>query len=608
MFRTIFAIAVTCSISAFAGNPADGLRFMLDFRTSETNITSVSVGNALKASGSSASAVTVTGGSTATNKVHQVPVKCVTPMYPWQTNDVYALCFPQRTKYVENNGVSELRVNPVCLEFSGSAIKSERQTTYARFRWGGPIDDTTSTVAWMILNGYNWGATGTDGTVGVGWGVGIKYINNIGRISVMATQTSQDLKWDGCPVIEKDVWYDLFISFEPDQSDATKSKVTLSFVKPSTSSIVDGELVYAMPSMQTMVLGAANKLKRHTYSDGYSSLRLGAENTADSYQPTTYNGGSYAKGFRGEIAKLMTWNRLLSDEEKWQVMSGSWGSTFRLGFENGSADEFSSDTTSNNVWSPTDSWSVVRRSLTADNPSLTIRDVVPEQEIGIGKILHIKPVAANGAMPVEVFVNEQSIGIYDLSFSASRAICIPGEKWMNGEDGCVYIRIERKSPFELPLEIDSITLGGGWSMAGNMTREGYIRPLHYIGARDSLTIQRATTIQSSGSYPCVSFSSWIADDALSMIRHSLTVKVRGANTNNIPQAFWVNGHKFAEFESSADNVVLSADVPPNVLKAGENVFSISNCFPTAEGKVRWVRYSSYKIDVKRVYGLSIVVR
>ena len=607
MFRTIFAIAVTCYISAFAGNPADGLQFMLDFRSGESNITAQSVGNALKASGSSASAVTVKGGSTATNKVHQVPVKCVPPIYPWQTNDVYALCFPQRTKYVENNGVSELRVNPVCLEFSGSAIKSERQTTYVRFRWGGPIDDTTSTVAWMILNGYNWSATGTDGTVGVGWGVGIKYINNIGRISVMATQTSQDLKWDGCPVIEKDVWYDLFISFEPDQSDATKSKVTLSFVKPSTSSIVDGELVYAMPSMQTMVLGAANKLKRHTYSDGYSSLRLGAENTADSYQPTTYNGGSYAKGFRGEIAKLMTWNRLLSDEEKWQVMSGSWGSTFNLGLANGSADEFSDEADGESEWTPGDSWAGVRSALTEANPSLSIQYSIPQREVGIGKILHVKPVDASASLPVELHVNGESLGVYDLRFSASRAISIPGEKWRNAEDGKVHIEIERKSPFAAPLEIDAVTLGGGWRMDGDMTREGYVRSHHYIGSDDSRTVQRAATVQSAGSRPCVSFSSWVAEDALAMFRHTLSVKIKGGNAVDVPHAFWANGRKFAEFGSSLAGETLSAAVPPECLVAGENVFTVSNRFVSGAG-TKWTRYSEYVIEVKRVYGLSVVVR
>ena len=580
---------------------------MLDFRSGESNITAKSVGNALDFSGTSASVATLSGGETATNKVHQVPVKCVVPIYPWQTNDVYALCLPQRTKYVENNGVSELRVNPVALSFSDSAVKSERQTTYVRFRWGGPIDDTTSTVAWMILNGYNWSATGTDGTVGVGWGVGIKYINNIGRISVMATQTSQDLKWDGCPVIEKDVWYDLFISFEPDQSDSTKSKVTLSIVKPTTASNVDGELVYAMPSMKTLVLGASSNLKRHTYSSAYSSLRLGAESAANGYQSTTYNWGGYAKGFRGEIARLMTWDRILAEDEKWQVMSGCWGSTFNLGLANGNADEFSDEADGESEWTPGDSWAGVRKVLTEANPSLAIQYSIPQREVGIGKILHVKPVDASASLPVELHVNGESLGVYDLRFSASRAISIPGEKWQNAGDGTVRIEIARKAPFGAPLEIDAVTLGGGWRMDGNMTREGYVRFHHYIGSDDSLTVQRATTVQPVGSRPYVSFSSWIADDALAMFRHTLSVKVKGGNATDVPHAFWVNGRKFAEFGSSLAGETLSAAVPPEFLIPGENVFTVSNRFASATA-TKWARYSEYAIEVKRVYGLSVVLR
>ena len=607
MPKTILSGLLLCCVSAYAGNPADGLWFMLDFRTSETNITSVSVGNALKASGSSASAVTVKGGSTATNKVHQVPVKCVPPMYPWQTNDVYALCFPQRTKYVENNGVSELRVNPVCLEFSGSAIKSERQTTYVRFRWGGPIDDTTSTVAWMILNGYDYNAIGEDGTKGVGWGVGVKYLKNIGRLCVMVSPTSKDLNWDGCPTVEKNVWYDLFISLERDPGDTTKSKVTLSFVKPTASSIVDGEQVYAMPSMQTMVLGASNNLKVHTYSGSYPSLRLGAETADNGYQSTTVNWGGYAKGFRGEIARLMTWDRILAEDEKWQVMSGCWGSTFNLGLANGSADEFSDEADGESEWTPGDSWAGVRKVLTEANPSLAIQYSIPQREVGIGKILHVKPVDASASLPVELHVNGESLGVYDLRFSASRAISIPGEKWRNAEDGKVHIEIERKSPFAAPLEIDAVTLGGGWRMEGDMTREGYVRSRHYIGSDDSLTVQRATTVQPVGSRPYVSFSSWIADDALAMFRHTLSVKVKGGNATDVPHAFWVNGRKFAEFGSSLAGETLSAAVPPEFLIPGENVFTVSNRFASATA-TKWARYSEYAIEVKRVYGLSVVLR
>jgi hypothetical protein len=52
---------------------------------------------------------------------------------------------------------------------------------------------------------------------------------------------------------------------------------------------------------------------------------------------------------------------------------------------------------------------------------------------------------------------------------------------------------------------------------------------------------------------------------------------------------------------------LSAAVPPEYLVAGENVFAVSNRFASAT-ETKWARYSEYVIEVKRVYGLSVVVR
>ena len=283
------ALATCGLVPVMAGDPSDGLQFMLDFRSGESNITAKSVGNALCFSGASASVASLAGGATASNKVHQVPVKCVPPMYPWQTNDVYALSLPQHTRYEEVGGVSVMKVNPVAISFSGSAIKSERQTTYVRFRWGGPIDDTTTTVAWMILNGYNWNATGTDGTVGVGWGVGVSYRQNVdpcqGWLSFMVPPTSAILNWDIS--IERGVWYDMFVTIEPSPSDPTKAQVNISVLKKNGPENVGGEVVYAIPSVQT--LKQIGKFKKPTYSDSHSSLRLGAESHADTYQSTTYN-------------------------------------------------------------------------------------------------------------------------------------------------------------------------------------------------------------------------------------------------------------------------------------------------------------------------------
>lgn len=604
----VFGASILGVALAFAGNPADGLQFMLDFRTAETGITSTSVGNALNASGASVVTATLHGGASSETKVHQRLVECVTPIYPWQTNDVYALYLPQHTRYEEIAGKQEKRVNPVAISFPGMAVKSERQTTYVRFRWGGAADpDNNKATAWLIQNGYDYNAIGDTGIAGVGWSFGIKGNTKdtqpgAGHFVFMVSRATQICNWPTAIYIDEDVWYDMFIDVEPNQ---TGSKVVLSIVKPPTSLIVDNEEQYNVPTFNTMTF--ATQFPKVSYSDSekYSSLRIGAESPSTCYESVTQNDNGFLKGFKGDIARLMMWTRLLDEDEKWQVMSGSWGSTFRLGFENGSADEFSSGSTEN-IWTPTNSWASVGRSLTSENPSLTIRDIIPEREVGISKVLHIKPVATPGSLPVEVSINDESIGTYDLFYSAQRAICIPGEKWTNAENGYAEIKIERKAPFDATLELDAVTLGGGWHMDGAMTREGYIRPHHFIGTSDPRTVQRAVIVSKWGTYPCVSFSSWIAEDALAMVRYSLSVKIKGGD-DDVSQVFLANGRKFAEFADSPAGKILSAAIPPEFLKAGENVFAVSNSLPLTSS-VKWVRYSDYAIDVKRVYGLSVVVR
>ena len=80
-----------------------------------------------------------------------------------------------------------------------------------------------------------------------------------------------------------------------------------------------------------------------------------------------------------------------------------------LGVANGSSDEFSAADAADAVWTPTNSWSAVRRELTETKPTLTIKDVIPAQEVGMEKILAIKPLLSGGqSYPVEVeFMGKQ---------------------------------------------------------------------------------------------------------------------------------------------------------------------------------------------------------
>lgn len=610
--RSVIVLVICLGfLRCFAGNPFDGLKFMLGFRTSQTNITVNSVGDALRCSGTESVSASLSGGANETNKVQQVPVSCVTPMYPWQTNDVYALYVPQHSYYSESGGGTVCYVNPVALDFSGAAVQTTTQTAYIRFNWGGPIDTNSTYTGWMLLNGYNWSATGSDGTSGVGWGVGISFKKGsdpyLGRFCYMIPQQSGVINWDdNLNGIEPNKWYDLFVEISPSPTDAAKSRMVLTVVKEPDHLMVDGVLNWRTPTMRTIIPSAT--MKRLSFSDSYRKLRIGAETTSGSYQDVSYNWGGYAKGFRGKISRLMMWNRILDNEEKWQVMSGSYGSTWNLGVENGSADEFAYADATDAVWTPTNSWSVVHRELTEAKPTLTIKDVIPTQEIGMEKILAIKPLLSGGqSFPVAVAVNGVSLGVYDLAFKVNRAISIPSNMWKNGLDGTVTITLTRVAPYVGTLAFDSINLCGGWCLGGTMSREGYIRPQYYVGQSDPLTIQRATSVDLTYNLPYVSIINYVPEEAVPVFGYSLSVGVRGNNDDSQSHVFWVNGHPFASFDAAPVGATLTAKVPSSLLKPGENEFVISNSTPRT-ASIKWATYTHYRIDVKRLKGFVIIFR
>ena len=610
MFKHSCLTVLFCSVSAFAGDPADGLAFMLDFRTAETAISATSVGNAIKFSGGNAVTASPVGGSEAHDKVHQVSVKCVTPMYPWQTNEVYALKFPQLTRVAEVAGAEQKQIKPVGINFLNAAVKSERMTAYIRFKWGGPLDDVNRAAGWMFLNGYNWSAAASDGTAGTGWGIGVTpkadSVPAKGMFCLMVPNNTQNVHWDNNMLIDPDVWYDLFVDIDINPSDSMKSKISLNLVKPTAESTIGGENVFGKPSFKSI---SVTSMKKVAYSaDGHADLRLGTENYSAAYESQTYNNNAYLKCFRGEMSRVMMWSRILAADEKWRVMSGAWSRTLQLGIENSSADEFSAAASAENEWHASGSWSAAGRALGETNPSLTIIDEIPEAEAGIAKILFVKPVAEPGAVQkISVSVNGDCIGSYDLALPAGRAIAIPAGKWRNGDDRKVRVTISRIAPFAGALELDAVSVCGGWRMDGSMSREGCVHNVHYVGSRDSRTVQRSTSVQSGAVLPCVNISANIPEEALAMFRYSFSAKVSGGSANETPHAFYVNGRKFAEFPSAPANAVLSGAVSPHFLAAGENIFCVSNAAPVGSS-VHWTRFSDYEISVRRVFGLALTIR
>lgn len=590
----VAALAAAGALQLCAADPLEGLQFKLDLRAEQTAIGANTVGNALDVS--STYDGVLRGGRTAARKVQQEEVTFTDIMYPWRTCTERALVFPQFTKQDEKRGVKV--IDPCAIRFPNSAVKSDSQTFYTRFCWSGSATPELGAYTWLASNGYdkNWSKR-------IGWCVGVynpaqaTAESEYGYLGWMiSTDSGTPSGWGNDPYyrIFPNTWYDLFITLAPKADDATKTTMLVCLVKAGAED--------AKPSWTQRFTVTSNR--KLTFDAGFSDLRFGpvtdAQGWGEDELPVVSGDTDYAKSFRGKITRAMVWNRVLSEAEMWQNIAGRYGATWNLGVVNGRADEFAATTDSDSVWTASDGWSKVCRELTSEHPTLTITDTVPTSEAGLNKILDIEPILSGAsAYPVAVSVNGEKIGEYDLT--TDRAIQIPGAVWKNGADGKVTIEIERLAPFTGKLELDAVTLCGGWRMTGTAL-QGSVSSSHYIGERDAKTIWHSTEVPGYGT-GAISFDAYIPKNALGSYHYVFEVKIQNVYGTQ-PHQFLVNDHVIEALDSVQIDDVLTVKVPDQYLVPGHNVFKVSN----VATKYGYVRYSYYQITVKQHRGLMMIVR
>lgn len=571
----VLAASVAFPVDASADDVFDGLSVWLDFRGDGPTADGGSIGNLLDATAGSP-----LGGNHDTNRAALVSAEIVPPALPWETNVVKALRLPQCLDAETG------KIMPVAFDLPQAAVASDVQTAYIRFKWDGAPNPEKTYSEWLILNGYSWGDKS-------GWGLGISNVANAdparGNFCCMVPQQTMVFNWNDNFKLSPGVWYDLFVQLSPNE-DATKMVFSFFLLKEPQKTIVDGMLLWWMPSFATASVTISAPL---SVSLTHRTLRFGSENTATSFVGSDDNWGAYSKGFRGEIAAYMAWSRKLTEEERWQVVRGSYGYDWRFGVPNGSSAEFAADASDGartTVTAKSDSVAFVPGKLTEESPTLTIKGEVIPREAGIGKILSIAPILSDGAeAKIEVSVNGAPLGTYSLSSYTGCNIVIPGRLWEATEDGCAAITLTRVAPFVGDLSFDAITLCGGWRMGGIMTREGYTRSRYAIGAVSPRSIQRGTMISAASELRTIDIMAHVpkgASDA-AVYTMSFTVSGFGSKDNAQPHSISVNGTQVAVFPELAAGSTYQARIPASCLTVGENVFRLSNDAQVISGATRW---------------------
>ena len=439
------------------GTALDGLVFDLDMQDVNGNDeieASDKIGNAMKVSASDAANAYAKAWSTTDNATFSAyspkfsTLDVAGPMTPFTTNSQTCLVFPQ---HVVDDTCFNSRV-----ELTKCGIMGEVATFFVRFKWDGAVAEASNCNIALLQDGCSDGYWNNR----KGFVLTIRTYANYpskGYLNVAVPQVRSGA-WDDTVSFASGSWVDCFVSVYPSPTDSGKSNADVWICEtPEFSGTAFGQ-----PVLRGCHFGDSAGLPR-MLSDASTnaSIRFGSERN------DVYAGASYrSTAFRGAIAAVKGWRRLLTEDEMWCVMAGVHGGVFHVGSPNGSADEFGASGTEETFDPATMAWQKMKKSLTTADRTLTISMPLPEENSRLAKLLAIKPLfdGVGASCPVSVTANGVEVGDFDLMQESDRTILLRGAAASRDASGRLVIAIERPEGCAGTLSFDAVSLLGSWQI------------------------------------------------------------------------------------------------------------------------------------------------
>jgi len=575
--------------------------------------------------GTASSKVTLTQPQTAgiplaylTNDVFATPVHAMTPAgHP-------VIYFPQPSYSNETDNAWYAARNRVLL--NNAASDSLEQTFYCRFRWDGQSVPLYANHMQIFMAGYDWNFT-TSKTIGgqtinsSGCGVTMYIDPKNASTGYLKVQVFND---QGISSIEipTNKWIDAFCTVRPGTEENTNAVFTLhAIVTPDTALTPEKQLYWIKPSMTTKTR-TVGKIVYYDLSRR-PNVYLGAESNA-AYAKVTKNTDSSVSTFRGAIAAYASWDRILTQDEMWQVASGFHGSTWTVGAINGKAEEFAraAETTAD-TFEVTNAWRNCRRALTTDHPSLTLKGPLPKEWADLGHLLHIVPLFGSDAptpCPVQITVCGTVLpGTYDLRTVDGRNIFIKDKYWTRDANGDVSVTLTRiGDPIAGTVTFDAIALVGSWCLGkvdgtNDGPAESQVVSDYWIGDMEySKHRQRGICLASAFNHENVHM--YLPPEIASRdYRYQLDTKVLSmisGLSGKMAVGFYVNDHLVDIKRDLKTSDAVSVDVPKEFLVPGLNTVVFSNASNGADGQNNnWCNIDYYRLtlrDIRR--GMMLLIK
>ena len=368
------------------------------------------------------------------------------------------LSFPQPTNY---NASGKAMVNRQGIKFPAHKIDVAGKpcTFIIRMKFGGT---RVGKSGFVPIFSYDWNSSNN-----TGWNFGLYSEGSVnwswmgacvGRESVPAKFGETY----SIPVNKDPNWYDVGLVIEPNMPEIGKTRLV--FYRTTTNALdrTDGTggLVAVDTKVVDTVSGNNNSENR--------TICIGDAAGSDQWVTVADN----TPAFKGLIHEMKLYDRALSVQEFEQACAPYSDPLFTVGSKNGSTDEFS-DETAEDVYIPFEMpWWKLRKTLTAENPSLSVKISLADADKDVSRILEFTPFYSEDCPAdagIEVQLNGTKVAEVHRNAETDRLVHLNGKtinKLVSLTDG-VYpltLTMKRIGGMGGSISFDRISLGGGWQL------------------------------------------------------------------------------------------------------------------------------------------------
>ncbi len=350
---------------------------------------------------------------------------------------------------------------------------------------------------------------------------------------------------------------------------------------------------------------------KHNLTPG-GLLTLGAESSTSGARPYPMGANDNSvKAFRGSIQQVAVWGRALSEAEAFSAMGWPRTDLWRVGVEDGAANEFHGESAAAGVAVDAEMWPI-QDGVSRTKP-LTLKFPIDEKyEMLCGQVFRWKALPGSAEGRLALTLNGKSLGVKTVRPGAWSQWFVMADLLQAGTNTAVLTRVDAGNGALIP---DVVALGGGVQVGGSdlgyadFVQEGTGRKHLYAADGNLHDVKRVLYCQKSSNSNFWYHVTVPSELVSPRQRWRFTIGTAGASLGDLtshPISLDLNGKTLGTREM-APRSTYSFDIAAEDVLPGENVFNLRNSAPNTGSHYLGLDYFAFE-PLRTIDGTLMLLR